>query len=392
MRLSRQHICPHGVFTERFSRPCFGFRRASAAFVASAMILLGGMLPQEHARRQLWAASPADEQAVVQKTPVQKRPVQVFVLLGQSNMLGAGKVGPADNEGTLEHAVKAKGKYPYLLDDAGGWAVRSDVRNVRVMGSGDGGSRQFNNEFLTVKGRTIGPELGIGHAVGDAVEAPVMLLKSCIGNRSLGWDLLPPGSPSYTFSETDKKSGTTTEYVYAAYGETPLKWELGSEPEPIGWKAGVQYDGDVARAKEVLAELDTFYPGAESYEIAGFFFWQGDKDRYNDGHAAHYEANLVRLIQQLRRDFEAPQAKFVCGTLGQTEKGADGNEGLILNAQLAVDGRAGIYPEFAGNVATVYTHPLSSGGASNSHYGGNAETYMNVGEAMGQAMVELLRD
>lgn len=273
MRLSRQHICPHGVFTERFSRPCFGFRRASAAFVASAMILLGGMLPQEHARRQLWAASPADEQAVVQKTPVQKRPVQVFVLLGQSNMLGAGKVGPADNDGTLEHAVKAKGKYPYLLDDAGGWAVRSDVRNVRVMGSGDGGSRQFNNEFLTVKGRTIGPELGIGHAVGDAVEAPVMLLKSCIGNRSLGWDLLPPGSPSYTFSETDKKSGTTTEYVYAAYGETPLKWELGSEPEPIGWKAGVQYDGDVARAKEVLAELDTFYPGAESYEIAGFFFW-----------------------------------------------------------------------------------------------------------------------
>lgn len=43
-------------------------------------------------------------------------------------------------------------------------------------------------------------------------------------------------------------------------------------------------------------------------------------------------------------------------------------------------------------MATVYTHPLSRGGASNSHYGGNAETYMNVGEAMGQAMVELLRD
>jgi len=32
------------------------------------------------------------------------------------------------------------------------------------------------------------------------------------------------------------------------------------------------------------------------------------------------------------------------------------------------------------------------GGAGNGHYGGNAQTYMNVGEAMGQAMVELLKN
>jgi hypothetical protein len=42
-------------------------------------------------------------------------------------------------------------------------------------------------------------------------------------------------------------------------------------------------------------------------------------------------------------------------------------------------------------VATVYSNPLSLGGSGNSHYGGNAETYMNVGEAMGQAMVDLLK-
>ncbi|MEN9556134.1 MAG: hypothetical protein RLZZ232_2420, partial [Planctomycetota bacterium] len=30
-------------------------------------------------------------------------------------------------------------------------------------------------------------------------------------------------------------------------------------------------------------------------------------------------------------------------------------------------------------------------GSGNSHYNGNAETYMNVGEAMGQAMVKLLQ-
>ncbi|MEM7231258.1 MAG: sialate O-acetylesterase [Planctomycetota bacterium] len=153
----------------------------------------------------------------------------------------------------------------------------------------------------------------------------------------------------------------------------------------------MQYDGDIARAKKVLAQLDKYYPGAKKYEIAGFFFWQGDKDRYNAGHANRYEKNLVHLIKQLRKDFNAPKAKFVCATLGQTKKGAQGNEGLILEAQLAVDGKTGKYKEFKGNVASVYTHPLSKGGASNGHYGGNAETYMNVGEAMGKAMAELLR-
>lgn len=34
----------------------------------------------------------------------------------------------------------------------------------------------------------------------------------------------------------------------------------------------------------------------------------------------------------------------------------------------------------------VYTHHLSNGGSSNGHYGGNAETYMKLGEAMGRAM------
>jgi hypothetical protein len=63
------------------------------------------------------------------------KPVQIYILLGQSNMVGAGKVGPVDKEGSLEHAVKEKGKYPYLIDDDGDWTVRQDVRNVRVMGS-----------------------------------------------------------------------------------------------------------------------------------------------------------------------------------------------------------------------------------------------------------------
>ena len=315
------------------------------------------------------------------------KPVQVYILMGQSNMLGFGKINPSRGkaEGSLTHAVKEKKQYPYLVDDAGNWTVRKDVRNVRVMGSGTGNMKVFNNEWMTIKGRAIGPEIGIGHHVGHVTDGPVLILKSCIGNRSLGWDLLPPGSPSFEFEEKGKT------WRYAGYKESPLRWEQGTEPKKIGWYAGMQYDGDTANAKKALAELDKYYPGATKYEIAGFFFWQGDKDRYNAGHASRYEQNLVHLIKQLRKDFDAPNAKFVCATLGQTAKGATGNEGKILEAQLAVDGKAGKYEEFKGNVASVYTNPLSQGGASNGHYGGNAETYMNVGEAMGRAMVELLK-
>ena len=96
----------------------------------------------------------------------------------------------------------------------------------------------------------------------------------------------------------------------------------------------------------------------------------------------------------MRKDFNAPNALFVCATLGQTKKGdaSNANEANILEAQLAVDGHTGKYPEFKGNVATVYSNPLSLGGASNGHYNGNAETYMNIGEAMGRAMADLLKN
>jgi hypothetical protein len=308
------------------------------------------------------------------------KPVQVYILLGQSNMLGFGKVD------TLKDVIEGKGKYPYLVDDDGNWTERKDVRNVRVMGSGGPGkTRLFNNEWMTIKGKNIGVEVAVGHYVGQATDAPVLILKSCIGNRGLGWDLLPPGSERYEFEENGEI------WIYAGYKDSPDRWVKGTEPKKIGWYAGCQYDGDIARAKDVLKDLGKYYPGGSAYEVAGFFWWQGDRDRYKAGHASRYEKNLVQLIKQLRKEFDAPDAKFVLATLGQTKKGATGNEGMILNAQLAVDGETGKYPEFKGNVATVYANPFSQGGASNGHYNRNVETYMDIGEEMGKAMVKLLQ-
>lgn len=300
-----------------------------------------------------------------------------------------------NKNGTLEFAVKTEHKYPYLWDETtGDWSVSKTVRNVAVMGSGgpNASVSLHHNEFMTAgatkKKATIGPELGIGFTLGQYTTDPVMTLKSCIGNRALGWYLLPPGSKSFDYTNPKNKSQIWT---YAGYHQSPNRWLKGTTPVPIKWEAGLQYDGDTTRASNVLADLSTYYPGATGYEVAGFFWWQGDRDSRDMALAGRYELNLVKLIKTLLTQYKAPNAKFVTASLGQTVKGATDGGGLILDAMEAVDGKSGKYPEFKGNVAAVYTHPLSMGGSSGGHYNGNAETYMNVGQAMGAAMVELLK-
>ncbi len=306
------------------------------------------------------------------------KPVQVFIIMGQSNTLEMGKV-----------TDELKEAYPFLSDDSGNWTTRQDVRNVSVMV----GKGVYRNDWMTISGNKIGIEVGIGHQLGNAVDAPVMVLKSSIGNRSLGWDLLPPGTPRYTHE--GKEEAGYREYVD---GGKILPYEKGvskvigtkgknkgKEVDP--WYAGKQYDDDVANAKMVLADLDKYYPGAKEYEVAGFIWWQGDKDMRNPAHAATYEKNLVALAKALRNDFDAPKAAFVTASLGQTEEGATSGDGVILEAMKTF--ASGKYSaELGDNLGFVYTHPLSEGSSSSAHYSGNAKTYMNVGLALGEEMVK----
>ena len=166
------------------------------------------------------------------------KPVKVYVMLGQSNMLGFGRVAPKETKGSLEFMVKEKGKYPHLVDDAGNWTTRQDVRYVHVMdqrGVDFKDMEKFGdvrNEWLTPKG-SIGPELGFGHVMGHFHDEPVLLLKACIGNRSLGWDLLPPGSERFEFEGK----------IYAGSKDVANFWDKGTEPKPVPWYAGRQYAG-----------------------------------------------------------------------------------------------------------------------------------------------------
>ena len=233
----------------------------------------------------------------------------------------------------------------------------------------------------------IGPELQFGHVVGDFHAEPVLLIKAAQGNRSLGWDFLPPGSERFTYE------GRT----YAGYGDRIPSWTEQDPGHEVDWYGGKQYDDSVRAVRDLLQQFGERFPqyAERGYELAGFVWWQGHKDG-NPAHASRYEQNLVRFIRSLRAEFGVPEAPFVLATIGFHGWEMAGAQATVAAAQLAVSGETGCYPEFAGNVRTVETRGYWREAAvsprnQDFHYNGNAETYLLVGEALGRAMVELQR-
>ncbi|BCX46925.1 hypothetical protein HAHE_08330 [Haloferula helveola] len=346
-------------------------------------------------------------------TGVTTKPVKVYIMSGQSNMVGIGYID-GNEPGSMESVLMRENKFPNMVD-GGAYTQRNDVyyRGV-VTAIGDGPLK------VGVQGNRIGPEQGFGHVMGYYHDEPVLIIKSSQGNRGLAWDFMPPGSPSYTVD------GIT----YAGYGDQDKQWDeiepIDTPPGPYdptsegGWYAGKQYDdcfldeadwhpsgsgfSSITNVADVLADFATHYPdwAAQGYEIAGFVWWQGHWDGGEQGtgtaslYATRYEQNLVNLINALRTEFNSPNAPFVVATVGfgggTWDPGSSGD--TIFNAQMAV-GNPTLYPGFAGTVASVdttgYWRDVSeSPGGQGFHYNNNAETYTLVGDAMGRAMIDLL--
>jgi alpha-galactosidase len=300
------------------------------------------------------------------------------------NASGLGWTARLDVPGTLTTVVKEQGKFPYLIDKDRNWVSRDDVWYKGVVTA-------TANKWLSIGcgagDAQIGPELGFGHIMGDFHEEPVLILKTSQGNRGLAWDFLPPGSERYEVGDT----------VYAGYKDTAPSWKKGEQPGNVNWYAGKQYDDCVTAAKDVLSKFDESFPQwkGRRYEIAGFVWFQGHKDTGSEVTASRYEQNLVRLIHSLRKDFNAPEAPFVV-TVGCGNEGREGFGLTVAEAQLAVDGSKGKYAEFKGNVKTVETRDFfpkveESPKDQGFHYHQNAGTYMQIGEAMGKGMLELLK-
>ncbi len=244
----------------------------------------------------------------------------------------------------------ARARFKRLVDKDGKWIVRKDVWVWYLGKKGP----------LTVgyagKDDMIGPELGFGLVVGDALKEQVLLIKLAWGGKSLAKDFRPPSS---------------------------------------GGEVGPYYKEMLKHTKDVLANLKTefFDYQDQGYELAGFGWHQGWNDRVNQAANDEYEKNLANLIRDLRKDFSVKNLPFVIAETGMT-----GNEEKHPRALSLMQAQAAVakYPEFKGNVAFVGTKnfwrpkELSPTGQG-FHWNSNAETVYLIGTAMGEAMMGLRR-
>jgi hypothetical protein len=179
-------------------------------------------------------------------------PIKVFILAGQSNM-----VGPGSAKHIREH-------HPELV------APRADVRCAWAgMKTGPLAPRYgFRSD-------SFGPELLFGHVLGDALEEPVLLVKSGVGGTTLFKDWRPPST------------------VARAGGEV-----------------GPLYADMMRFFRAVLDNLDDQCPewSGRGFEIAGFVWFQGENDTCGkadksdpaSGYWNFYEENLRDLIADVR--------------------------------------------------------------------------------------------
>ncbi len=132
-----------------------------------------------------------------------ERPVRVFLLAGQSNMEGQSVADLAgkdynDGKGTLarlfDDPEQAK-CLVYLKTASGAWATRNDVTVSYQPNEGPLKYGPLGLGFGAYPGgHHFGPELQFGHVVGDALEDPVLIIKTAWGGKSLAVDFRPPGA------------------------------------------------------------------------------------------------------------------------------------------------------------------------------------------------------
>ena len=322
--------------------------------------------------------------------------VKVFILAGQSNMEGKARVELAEYQAGADE-TKA---YYEDLKPGGRWLVREDVwveflgrRGPLTVGFGSPGC--------------IGPELRFGMVVGDRFDEQVLLIKTAWGGKSLGRDFLPPSARQPSDAELaaivakenennrkNKRPETSVEEVRARYGK--------------------YYRDMLTEVRGTLAELGTRFPGTQGqgyqgqgYELAGFVWFQGWNDQYDEAFLQGYLDHLQHLVRDVRRDLECPDLPIVVGQMGQNGlQPAKDNMLRIKEAQAAI----AELPEFQGNVRSVATDVFWDVAAAAKidgwekhvdewkkvgsdrayHYLGSVRTFGEIGRAFGQAMVELI--
>ncbi len=238
----------------------------------NALLLLDG--------KQVYLKKPGTKPTIenVSLEAGKRYPITITYIKGGSAALWLKQVDIL-GKGDLEMLTKKDRKFTFLLDDEGKWSFRKDVNfhEARV------GRREGSFLNAASNGNTIGPELGFGWVMGEFHDEQILLIKTAIGNRSLKFDFRPPSS---------------------GRNNPDNKWE------------GLEYRLMTKGVEDTLTNIAKIVPDykGQGYEIAGFCWFQGHKD--GGSTKEEYEKLLVNLINDVRKDFNAPNMPAVVAAVG----------------------------------------------------------------------------
>jgi len=293
--------------------------------------------------------------------------LKIFILAGQSNMVGFGQV--EGKPGTMKsYAESNPESYAHLIDGKGDPVVRDDVWLVNLSSPNKKQSGWLTTGY-GASPKHIGPEYAFGFELGDHFEDPVLIIKCAWGGRSLYQNFLSPSAADYP---------------------PPMK----------DGDRGFQYLEVLRHVREITADLDGYFPdyAGKGYEVVGFGWHQGWNDRINQAAVDVYESNMVHFVKDIRKDLGIERLPFVIANTGMggwdIKGGYKAKVEKLMEAQLALADPEK-YPEFRGNLAGVETRDFQrpqeeSPSKQDYHWMRNWETYYLIGKHMGDSMIKLL--
>ena len=286
------------------------------------------------------------------------KPLQVYILAGQSNMQGHAKVT------TFEHIGMDPATKPILAEMQNPDGSPKVCKRVWISSLGSADTEQTGK--LTTgfgasqNGPKIGPEFTFGIYMEKFTDAPILLIKTAWGGKSLNTDFRPPSAGPYVFNDTQLA------------GFQKQSKDLATIKADKAKETGVTYRLMVEYVKSVLGDIKRVVPSydaAQGYELAGFVWFQGWNDlvdgstypnRDKPGGYDAYSTVMAHFIRDVRKDLSAPKLPFVIGVLGvggpTTEYGPDQQryKATHQNFRDAMAAPAQL-PEFKGNVAAIRT-------------------------------------
>ncbi|MFK7737823.1 MAG: sialate O-acetylesterase [Pirellulaceae bacterium] len=240
--------------------------------------------------------------------------LRVYILAGQSNMVGQGDVKTIDY---MKEDPVTLPIYQSLVGEDGDLYVSQRVRISSFYGK----QNEVGKERLgrlkhgyANRQEAFGPELMFGITMEQHFDGPILIIKMAWGGNSLFNDFRPPSAGPLL-------PNRYTKYDYS-------KEKLATLAKAYSSKTGRRYRQLIEHVTMVLKDLKRVYPDYEpsrGYELAGMVWFQAHADYTNqdiyplsDGESQYsgYTELLKHFVRDIRRDLDHPDLPFVIGEMG----------------------------------------------------------------------------